>query len=324
MSFQYGDALVYASYIDSQATSTRDVSLRQRAVNDASFAMHTYGGRLLDCDRYYQQYLMAAAYQPATTTATVAATVGSGTVTGTGTAFTSSMVGRFARIAGTFETYIVTAYSSATSITIQPFLGSTDGYQGPNGNQTAASIAITQNRVLLPDNFRTVDTAQIDYGYGYLDGSKTRSDISYLLMNVREVSIPRCFCTETDKSTSTSALRDYLNIYPPPSSAHVLRVFMYAFPNVCTATTDEFGINGYALPAEYEEPLRMYIEAYIAKNRRDPDWQALMERAHKATDAQRTNSSPKQKMQWTPETDSRGSNQAFAYPFGNVLNQASM
>lgn len=325
MAFQFSDALTYSSYIDNQATSTRDVELRKRAVNDANMDMHGYGGRLLDCDRMYLQYGLTAAYMPATTTATVAATVGSSTLTGTGTVFTAAMVGWYARINGSFEQYIITARSSNTSVTIQPYLGSTDGYQGTGGDVSGVSIAVTQNRVLLPANFRTVDNAQIDYAFGYLDGSKTRDEISYMNMYLREVNQPRCFATETDKSLTDSTLRDYLLIYPPASSARILRTFIYCWPNYCTSNTDEFGINGYALPTELEPVLRLFIDAYIAKKQKNPEWQSLLAKANQAVDdaqSDRTNSYPKQRKQWTPEGDTN-SNASYGYPFGNVLNQAS-
>lgn len=325
MAFTYANALTYASFKDNQATSTRDVSLRQRAVNDANRQFHGYGGRLFDFDRYFQQYLLPAAYMPATTTATVSATVGSGTLTGSGTAFTSSMVGWYFRINGTFETYICTAYSSATSITIQPYLGSTAGYQGTGGNVTGVSVAGTYSRILLPANFRTMDNAIVDYAFGYLDGSKTRDQISYLNMYSREVSQPRMFATDSDKNLTDATMRDYLWIYPPSSSARILRAYMYAWPTECTSNSDEFGINGNALPYEAEEVLRLFIDAYLLKNQGNPQWQSAFEIANKAADelqGDRGNSFPLQRQQWTPQGDTHAASN-YAYPFGNVLNQAS-
>lgn len=53
-------------------------------------------------------------------TGTVAITEGSGTVTGTGTTFTSAMVGRKFRASNGQGIYDITGYTSATSITISP------------------------------------------------------------------------------------------------------------------------------------------------------------------------------------------------------------
>lgn len=61
-------------------------------------------------------------------TGTVAVAVNTGVVTGSGTTFTAAMVGGYFKAAGHTTHYLVTAYTSATSITITNLSGS--GYSG--------------------------------------------------------------------------------------------------------------------------------------------------------------------------------------------------
>lgn len=70
-----------------------------------------------------------AAYQPASTV-TIATSIGSTTITGTGTAFTAGMVGYKIYIPGLTAVYTIATYASSTSITID---------RGFEGNGTDAS-----------------------------------------------------------------------------------------------------------------------------------------------------------------------------------------
>jgi hypothetical protein len=85
-------------------------------------------------------------------TGTVAVAVTTGVVTGTGTTFTAAMVGGYFKAAGHSVSYLVTAYTSGTSITITDLSGS--GYTGGAITAGAAytiagatAVAITKSNI---------------------------------------------------------------------------------------------------------------------------------------------------------------------------------
>lgn len=81
------------------------------------------------------------------TTGTVSVTNGSATVTGSGTTFTSGMVGRKIRV-NSGEAYVISAYSSATSITLAV------AYAGTTAS--AQTYSIYQDAYDLPTDCETV------------------------------------------------------------------------------------------------------------------------------------------------------------------------
>lgn len=85
-------------------------------------------------------------------TGTVAVAVTTGVVTGTGTTFTAAMVGGYFKAAGHTAYYLVTAYTSGTSITITDLSGSgyTGGAIGAGATyviNAATAVAITKSNV---------------------------------------------------------------------------------------------------------------------------------------------------------------------------------
>jgi hypothetical protein len=77
-------------------------------------------------------------------TGTVAVTLGSALVVGTGTTWTAAMVGRFIRVGGEFDFYKITAFTSATQITIEK--------AWPYANRSGESYVIFQYIYSLPDD----------------------------------------------------------------------------------------------------------------------------------------------------------------------------
>lgn len=75
-------------------------------------------------------------------TGTVSATNGSATITGSGTTFTSAMIGRRILISGSTRSYKITGYSSATSVTIESV------YEG--STLSGASYSIVKETFNLP------------------------------------------------------------------------------------------------------------------------------------------------------------------------------
>lgn len=85
-------------------------------------------------------------------TGTVAVAVTTGVVTGTGTTFTAAMVGGYFKAAGHSTHYLVTAYTSATSITITDLdgVGYSGGAIGAGATyviNAATAIALTKSNV---------------------------------------------------------------------------------------------------------------------------------------------------------------------------------
>lgn len=87
------------------------------------------------------------------TTGTVTATQGSATLVGSGTTWTSAMVGRWVRIGAANELYQVTAYGSATSLTIESPTGGT-GWQA--ATTAGASYVLFQHVFKLASDVEQV------------------------------------------------------------------------------------------------------------------------------------------------------------------------
>ena len=320
MSYTFGDSLTFLLYNNRQASSTVDDYLIRKISNDACYAFHCGNGRLFDFDQREFYYSLPALYD----TGTVSVTVGSGTCTGSGTTFTSAMVGRYIRIAGQFTQFLITAYSSATSITIQPNTQSSQGYIGPE-NLSGATYQITQERVALPANFRSMYSAQVDYVPQYLRGGFTRDQILYWRKYGRECSFPRSYATEDDANlTAASAITSYLMLYPSASQQMNLQVFAYLWPTECTADADEFGVGAtpQPMPSEAYPALRQMQLAFLRKQQGDPNWQAEMAKAEAMTNdllGSRNNQEIGAREMWTLAGDDGGQSLRYPVPFGNVL-----
>lgn len=318
--YTFADSLVWLSYNDGQSTSTRDQEIRKKVANDGNYQFHCGGGRLLDCDQRSFYYSLPALYD----TGTVSVDVGSSTCTGSGTTFTAAMKGRYIRIAGQYTQFIITGYSSPTSITIQPTLQSTLGYIGPQ-DLDDQTYQITQDRVVLPDNFRTIYKCEVDWVPQYLMGGYTRDQIMYARKYGRDVSFPRGYAMESDANlTTASQISQYLMLYPPANQQMNMQVFVYLWPNVCTSGTDEFGVGtpGQPMPEQYYPVLRQFQLALLRKVRNDPQWQAEMEIANKMCSdilGDRMNQDVGQRSMWNLSGDDMGFTTKMPVPFGNVL-----
>jgi len=82
------------------------------------------------------------------TTGTVTATEGSATITGSGTTFTSAMVGRKFKVDGFEEIYTISAYVSATEITLDNVFNGT--------TSTTYTFVIYQDLITLPSGLDTI------------------------------------------------------------------------------------------------------------------------------------------------------------------------
>lgn len=84
--------------------------------------------------------------EPPYTTGTVSVTQNSGAITGSGTAFTSSHVGYYLKIGSAPDLHLVTAYSSATAITVSPVVAI--------ATASAQSFKLFRLGYALPSDFR--------------------------------------------------------------------------------------------------------------------------------------------------------------------------
>jgi hypothetical protein len=82
-------------------------------------------------------------------TGTVTVTNGSATVTGSGTTFTSAMVGRYFHVAGDTDRYLISAFVSATEITLSTVYGGTGGAGQSYNIGLAYTMSKSQYRIPL-------------------------------------------------------------------------------------------------------------------------------------------------------------------------------
>jgi hypothetical protein len=263
MPFTYANAQQFLRDYNRQATSQQDDRVLAKIINDANRSFHSFGE--WDFDKRTATYTLAAPYN----TGTVDVTNGSATVTGTGTTFTSAMVDRYIRIAGAAREYRISAYSSATSITIETT------YTGDTA--TGQTYNIVDERKALPTSpiFRTLCQAQIDDINTPLEPSSDEQ-ILYLRKFFKEVSFPRCYGIEWSTATALVTPAPYLWVYPAPSRQYILDISYYIWPTEMTSSSDVFQI-----PYAAEGVLREFMLAFLYNYQRDPNWSAQLGKARR-------------------------------------------
>jgi len=309
MTYQLRDARTFLGDNNWQAVSTRDGRIVDKCANDGNMEFHSYVNWDFDMrEKYY-------ALEAQDTTGTVSINIGSGTCTGVGTAFAASYKGRYIRFNGEYTEYLITAYSSPTSITVQTNVDETGGYLGA-ANLSGATFQIVSERIALPDDFKTIYGAKNDYSPTPMSGKITREQILYNRAFIKEVSYPRYFCTTNDRPLTGSTISNYLLLYPAIDSKRLVHIFYYAWPAEATLTTDEFGVGNQRMPFEAEPVLRQFQLYKLKKEQGDPNWQAEQQTAFAMADelqGDRGNADLGQKEQWLPN------NNGLQVPFGNWL-----
>lgn len=149
-------------------------------------------------------------------TGTVAATRGSKTITGTGTAFTQDMAGRHLRITDTW--YEIAQVSSGTSLLLKS--------EYANGTVTGAGFIIVQRRNRLAEDVRKMGT------FMHMRLRRPLQTVSEMGLNMMiasrfEVNSVPAFVAEMEPDTDGTRR---VEIYPYPSNTELIHYMYWAKP----------------------------------------------------------------------------------------------
>lgn len=290
MAFTATQGLEFLRNSDKLNGSSRAQALYYKMLNDSQREMFSLG--TADFTQRSTRLSLAVPY----TTGTVSVSAGGTAVTGSGTTFTSAMVGRFIRFAGEAEQYEITAFSSTTAITIETYLGTVA--------QSGATYVISEDRKSLPTLFRSVHQVVLTNatgGSGAVYNLEPRSfeQVNHMRKSYVTAVYPYFFCTKWVTPASGNVPVGYLYLYPSPSVAQIVTVYYNTWPANLTTGTDECSI-----PYELEGAYREFLLAFLYRENRDPNWMAQLDRARKvALDtiaATRTNTATRTRSEWQP------------------------
>lgn len=235
--------------------SSRFDRIAEDIANDAHRALH--GAGKFDFDKRFSKVVLAGNYN----TGTVSISAGGTTLTGVGTTFPTSSANRFVRLNGENELYRVTAYGSGTSLTI-------DTYQGDTA-LSGVTYELIMPRVAAPSRFRCMQEPGSDnLTYPSLK-ARLVQEIKQLHRLDHELGTPRVFGFEDVEASSVPA--KWMWVYPAPSSEEVFDLPHYVWPDDMTSGSDVVEI-----PFEAEDVYKLFLEAYLARYQKDPNWPALL------------------------------------------------
>ena len=232
------------------------------------------------------------------TTGTVSISAGGTAVTGSGTTFTSAMVGRFIRFNGEAEQYEITANpgASATALTIETYLGTS--------NLSGVEYVISEDRKAMPTLFRSVHQVVLSNASGargqlyYLE-PRSFEQMNHMRQSYLTAVYPYFFCTKWVAPSSGNVPVGYIYLYPNPSVAQIVTIYYNTWPALLSTGTDEFSV-----PYEHEGSIRELLLAFLYRENRDPNWMAQLDRARKVTldtvGATRSNTAPRFRQEWQP------------------------
>lgn len=270
--------------------STRAQYVYTKIANDVAREMYSLG--TADFTQRSTRLSLAVPY----TTGTVSVSAGGTTVTGVGTTFTAAMDGRFIRFEGEAEQYEITAFGSTTSLTIEAYLGT--------ANLSGVTYTITEDRKAMPSLFRSVHQVVLansnsSRGSIYTLEPRSFEQINHMRQNYVTAVYPYFFCTKWVTPESGNVPLGYIYMYPNPSVPQIVTVYYNTWPAVMSTSTDEAPI-----PYEFEAPYREFLLAYLYRENKDPNWVMQLDRAKKlamdAIAASRSNTSVRQRCEWTP------------------------
>lgn len=277
-----------------QNGSARATRIYDKIANDANRAMHEAGE--WEFDRTTARLVFAAVK----TAGTIAIAVDGTALTGSGTSFASADAGKHMRYSGEDLQYLVSAYGSGTSLTMEAYRGS--------AALTAATYQLTQERVALPTRFRTYWPARVALRQT-ICAQATLREIEELRMYQRELSIPRLTAVEHyTASAAGGAPAPYLWVYPAPSDKAVLDLSIFQWPVEMSTATD-----GISAPQAAEKVHREYLRAYLLLEQGKPQeadnqMRVATAMARSTLGAHRSREDAGVREYWTPEgdADSRG------------------
>lgn len=227
MAWTLADARIFMKDQNWDDTSTNGTRKADRIINDAAVAMRST--TKWDFDRRRGRVTLAAVYS----TGTVSVTVGSTTVTGVGTTFTTADVGKFIRMNGEDVAYEVGAYVGAGEITLA------SAYQGAAA-LSAVTFELTQERIALPAAFRSFERPQISANNGQLLPLELQ-ELLRQRMAGPVCSSPVSYAVEWVLAANAQNPGPYLWVYPSPDAKLVAEFTYWVWPYEASATTDGFG-----------------------------------------------------------------------------------
>lgn len=290
MAWLLSDIRTYLRDNDSEDGGSRAQRNFDRIANDANLALHGAGNWEFD------RHKLRMVYPARKTAGTVSVSVDGTAVTGVSTAFASADAGSFFRFSGQDLQYRVSAYVSATALTLG------DTYRG-RADVSAGTYALTVDRVALDVLFRAFELPFQDYNSLELE-PKPLDEILWSRMYEKEVSVPRVCAVEWfTTSTVGVAPAPYLWVYPPPSSKTVLDFYAYLNPVEMSAVGDSI-----SAPQAAEASYRAFLDAFLMKGQgKIQEYTAQLEvaiaMARRDLAQFRARRSAGQKRMWTPEAD---------------------
>ena len=231
--------------------STRFDRIAEDIANDAHKALH--GAGKFEFDKRFGKVVLAGNYN----TGTVSISAGGTALTGSGTTFTSAFANRYIRLNGENELYLVSAYVSPTALTLETYQGDTA--------LSGVSYEIIMPRVAAPSRFRCMQEPGSDnLTYPNLK-YKSAHEIKQLHRLQHTLGQPEYFGFENVESSSVPA--KWMWVWPAPDDEEVFELPYYVWPDDMTTSNDVVEI-----PFEAEDTYKLFLEAYLARYQKDPNW----------------------------------------------------
>lgn len=296
MPFTVTQARQFLRDYDKLNGSTRQQRNYDKIINDTCREVFSLGS--YDYNMRVIRVSVPVAYE----TGTVSVSANGTTVTGSGTTFTSAMVGRYIRFNEEAEQYLITGFGSTTSLTIENYLG-TD-------NLSNVAYQITQDRISFPTNFRSVHKIVSTNATGgrsalYPTSPTSFENLQMFRQTYQIAEYPYYFATKWDTPTSGNIPTGYIYTYPTPAVPQILTIYYNVWPPNLSADSDQFPV-----PYEMEGVVREFLLAYLYRENKDPNWTTQMQRAQavamQALGATRSNSAHRQRVEWVPPGECLG------------------
>ncbi len=251
MSFLLSDARTFLQDRNNQDSSTEATRRYDRIAQKACAHLHTAGNFAFDLRR--GRLVFAAV----SNTGTVSVAVDGTAVTGVGTSFQTTDVGRFIRFQGEDLSYLISARGSTTGITIENYRG--------DAAVSGAAYEITTDRVALPTRFRAFEKPVINFNNGRLT-PKDLGELQNYRMYTREVGEPYWYAVEFVTGANDTVPAAYMWVYPAPTSKRVADFMYYIQPDIPADAGDDFGV-----PADpvAESLILEFLEAFLLEDQRD-------------------------------------------------------
>lgn len=292
MAITFAQARTFLRYRDNEDGSTRADEIFKKIANQANIALRSAGK--WDFDKRFERLTFAGEYS----TGTVSVSAGGTTVTGSGTTFTTAMVGRYIRFNGEDLQYKIATFVGVTEITIE-------AYQGES-NLSAVTYQITDERQALPARFRDFASPLIDDVTPPLRFMRMEQ-LQHNRLLYQQVDYPRWYSVEWQEDSSIP--QPYMWLYPAPQSKRVILLPYYAWPPELTADGDYFRI-----PVEAEPALFEFLLAFLYREQGRQDWTTQLQVAEATANTGLSNfravNEAFRRQEWHPDmdpTDSGGS-----------------